>query len=147
MQDSRFSTPSTSRRGCCFNDLTVFSYSQREERQFTLVSPVLSVLLFWVFLLWVSTFTHFCVSSSNTAEDAGNTANFMFILSFFFCGVLASPDQMPRFWIFLYRASPLSYYVSGCPVYRRGQCRGGVREQRVHYTYTARRTDVPRVHG
>ncbi|KAH6984470.1 ATP-binding cassette transporter [Ilyonectria sp. MPI-CAGE-AT-0026] len=72
----------------------------------------LMFLLFWVFLLWVSTFTHFSVSFSNTAEDAGNTANFMFILSFFFCGVLASPDQMPRFWIFLYRASPLSYYVS-----------------------------------
>lgn len=72
----------------------------------------LMFLLFWVFLLWVSTFTHFSVSFSNTAENAGNTANFMFILSFFFCGVLASPDQMPRFWIFLYRASPLSYYVS-----------------------------------
>lgn len=39
-------------------------------------------------------------------------ANFMFVLAFFFCDVLASPDQMPRFWIFLYHTSPLSYYVS-----------------------------------
>lgn len=69
-------------------------------------------LLFWVFLLWVSTFAHLCVSFAGSADDGGNIANFMFVLAFFFCGVLASPDQMPRFWIFLYRASPLSYYVS-----------------------------------
>ncbi|KAJ5895287.1 ZEB2-regulated ABC transporter 1 [Penicillium taxi] len=69
-------------------------------------------LLVWVFLMWVSTFAHFCISFAGSTDDAGNIANFMFVLAFFFCGVLASPDQMPRFWIFLYRASPLSYYVS-----------------------------------
>jgi ABC-type multidrug transport system permease subunit len=69
-------------------------------------------LLFWVFLIWVSTFAHLCISFAGSADDGGNIANFCFILAFFFCGVLASPDQMPRFWIFLYRASPLSYYVS-----------------------------------
>lgn len=72
----------------------------------------LTWLLFLVFLLWVSTFGHFCISFVSSADDGGNVANFMFVLAFFFCGVLASPDQMPRFWIFLYRASPLSYYVS-----------------------------------
>jgi ABC-type multidrug transport system permease subunit len=69
-------------------------------------------LLFWVFLMWVSTFAHFCISFAGSADDGGNIANFMFVLAFFFCGVLASPDQMPGFWIFLYRASPLTYYVS-----------------------------------
>lgn len=73
---------------------------------------VLMWLLFWVFLMWVSTFAHFCISFAGSADDGGNVANFMFVLAFFFCGVLASPDQMPQFWIFLYRASPLSYYVS-----------------------------------
>lgn len=73
---------------------------------------VLMWLLFLVFLIWVSTFAHFCISFAGSADDGGNIANFMFVLAFFFCGVLASPDQMPRFWIFLYRASPLSYYVS-----------------------------------
>jgi len=72
----------------------------------------LILLLFWVFLIWVSTFAHFCISFAGSADDGGNVANFMFVLAFFFCGVLASPDQMPRFWIFLYRVSPLSYYVS-----------------------------------
>ncbi|EFR04875.1 ATP-binding cassette transporter [Nannizzia gypsea CBS 118893] len=69
-------------------------------------------LLFWQFLLWVSTFAHMCISFAGSAEDGGNIANFLFVLVFFFCGVLASPAQMPRFWIFLYRASPLSYWVS-----------------------------------
>jgi ATP-binding cassette subfamily G (WHITE) protein 2 (PDR) len=69
-------------------------------------------LLVWQFLLWVSTFTHMCISFAESADDGGNIANFLFVLAFFFCGVLASPSQMPRFWIFLYRASPLSYWVS-----------------------------------
>lgn len=27
--------------------------------------------------------------------------------------VLVSPQALPRFWIFMYRATPLSYYISG----------------------------------
>ena len=73
---------------------------------------VLMWLLFLAWLMWVSTFAHFCISFSETAEDGGNAANFMFVLVNFFCGALVTPDEMPRFWIFLYRASPLSYFVS-----------------------------------
>ncbi|KAK4178978.1 ATP-binding cassette transporter [Triangularia setosa] len=69
-------------------------------------------LLTWQFLLWVSTFAHMCVAAAETAADGGNTANFLFTFAFFFCGVLATPSQMPGFWIFVYRASPLSYWVS-----------------------------------
>ncbi|KAK3385327.1 ATP-binding cassette transporter [Podospora didyma] len=73
---------------------------------------VLMWLLFWVFLLWVSTFTHMCISFVDSADAGGNIANFLFVFAFFFCGVLATPAQMPGFWIFVYRASPLSYFVS-----------------------------------
>lgn len=69
-------------------------------------------LLFLAWLMWVSTFGHFCISFSKTAEDGANAANFMFVLVNFFCGALITPDQMPGFWIFLYRVSPLSYFVS-----------------------------------
>lgn len=69
-------------------------------------------LLFWQFMLFVSTFSHLCISFSNTAVDGTNAANFLFMLIFFFCGVLATPIAMPGFWIFLYRASPLSYWIS-----------------------------------
>jgi ABC-type multidrug transport system permease subunit len=67
---------------------------------------------FLVFLIWVSTFAPFCISFASSADDGDSIANFMFVLAFFFCGVLASQDQMPQIWIFLYRASPRSYYVS-----------------------------------
>jgi ATP-binding cassette, subfamily G (WHITE), member 2, PDR len=69
-------------------------------------------LLFWQFMIFNSTFAHMCISFSDTADEGGNTANFLFVLIFFFCGVLATPDAMPGFWIFLYRVSPLSYWVS-----------------------------------
>lgn len=69
-------------------------------------------LLFWEFMLFNSTFAHLCVSFAATADDGGNNANFLFVLIFFFCGVLTTPQAMPGFWIFLYRVSPLSYFVS-----------------------------------
>lgn len=69
-------------------------------------------LLFWQFLLFNSTFAHMCISFADTADEGGNIANLLFVLIFFFCGVLATPDAMPGFWIFLYRVSPLSYWVS-----------------------------------
>ncbi|KAK3997752.1 ATP-binding cassette transporter [Cladorrhinum sp. PSN332] len=72
----------------------------------------LMLLLFFQFCIWVSTFTHLCVSFSETTTDAGNAANFLFVFAFFFCGVLAAPEQMPGVWTWLYRASPLSYWVS-----------------------------------
>lgn len=73
---------------------------------------VLTWLLFWQFLLFTSTFAHMCITFSETADEGGNVANLLFILVFFFCGVLATPEQMPGFWIFLYRVSPLSYWIS-----------------------------------
>ncbi|OIW22265.1 P-loop containing nucleoside triphosphate hydrolase protein [Coniochaeta ligniaria NRRL 30616] len=69
-------------------------------------------LLFLAWLMWVSIFGYFCISFSETAEDGANAANFMFVLVNFFCGALITPDQMPRFWIFLYRVSPLLCFVS-----------------------------------
>ena len=69
-------------------------------------------LLFWQLLLFTSTFTHMCISAVEDAEAGGNLANFLFILIFFFCGVLTPADALPRFWIFLYRVSPLTYWVS-----------------------------------
>jgi ABC-type multidrug transport system permease subunit len=49
----------------------------------------------------------------DNAETAGNVANLMFSLCLIFCGVLASPQTLPGFWIFMYRVSPFTYLVSG----------------------------------
>ncbi|GAB1316185.1 Multidrug resistance protein [Madurella fahalii] len=72
----------------------------------------LMFLLLVVFLLFTSTFTDFIIAGFETAEAGGNIANLLFTLCLIFCGVLANPNTMPRFWIFMYRVSPFTYLVS-----------------------------------
>ncbi|KAH9885321.1 ABC-2 type transporter-domain-containing protein [Xylariomycetidae sp. FL2044] len=73
----------------------------------------LMFLFIWAFLLFTSTFTDMIIAAFETAEAGGNIANLLFTLCLIFCGVLATPDSFPRFWIFMYRLSPFSYLVSG----------------------------------
>lgn len=72
----------------------------------------LMFLLIWTFLLFTSTFAHMIIAGIELAETGGNIANLLFSLCLVFCGVLATPDQMPGFWIFMYRLSPFTYLVS-----------------------------------
>ncbi|CAL5866766.1 uncharacterized protein PFLUO_LOCUS976 [Penicillium psychrofluorescens] len=72
----------------------------------------LMFLLIWSFLLFTSTFAHMMIAGIELAETGGNLANMLFSLCLIFCGVLATPAQMPGFWIFMYRVSPFTYLVS-----------------------------------
>ncbi|KAJ9635209.1 Multidrug resistance protein [Coniosporium tulheliwenetii] len=72
----------------------------------------LMFLLIWTFLLFTSTFTDMVIAGIETAETGGNLANLAFSLCLVFCGVLASPESLPGFWIFMYRVSPFTYLVS-----------------------------------
>ncbi|KAF2137562.1 uncharacterized protein K452DRAFT_312182 [Aplosporella prunicola CBS 121167] len=72
----------------------------------------LMFLLIWVFLLFTSTFSHMMIAGIKDAETGGNIANLMFSLTLIFCGVLATKEQLPGFWIFMYRVSPFTYLVS-----------------------------------
>lgn len=72
----------------------------------------LMFLLLVVFLLFTSTFTDLMIAGFETAEAGGNIANLLFTLCLIFCGVLANPDTLPRFWIFMYRISPFTYLAS-----------------------------------
>ncbi|KAJ5204724.1 ABC multidrug transporter C [Penicillium cinerascens] len=72
----------------------------------------LMFLLIWTFLLFTSTFSHMMIAGIELAETGGNLANLLFSLCLIFCGVLATPAKMPRFWIFMYRVSPFTYLVS-----------------------------------
>lgn len=69
-------------------------------------------LLFWQFLVFTCTFANACIAITDTAEMGGNLANVLFMMCLLFCGVLASPDAMPGFWIFMYRVSPFTYLMS-----------------------------------
>ena len=73
----------------------------------------LMFLFILTFLLFTSTFTSMIIAGIESAEAGGNIAQLMFSLTLVFNGVLASPSQLPGFWIFMYRISPFTYLVSG----------------------------------
>ncbi|KAH7369377.1 ABC-2 type transporter-domain-containing protein [Plectosphaerella cucumerina] len=85
---------------------------QNGDSSMTAERGALMWLLFWQFLVFTCTFAHACIAITDTAEAGGNLANIVFMLSLFFCGVLASPDSMPGFWIWMYRVSPFTYMMS-----------------------------------
>jgi len=72
------------------------------------------VLLFIVqFFIWASTYAHMVASALPDAQTSAMLAIIMFILSLLFSGVLQPPELMPTFWLFLWRVSPMSYWISG----------------------------------
>ncbi|EFX06115.1 ABC transporter [Grosmannia clavigera kw1407] len=73
----------------------------------------LMFLLVWVFLVFESTFTDMVVAGSPTAELGATMALLLFAFTLIFCGVMVGKDQLPGFWIFMYRVSPLTYLVGG----------------------------------
>ncbi|PNS14521.1 Brefeldin A resistance protein [Sphaceloma murrayae] len=77
------------------------------------VRGALYFLFMLQFLLWTSTFTSMIIAGLENPIQGGNIANLMFSLALVFCGVLAPPQSLPGFWIFLYRASPFTYLVGG----------------------------------
>jgi ABC-type multidrug transport system permease subunit len=87
-------------------------YANAADAGQTAERGALMFLLLVAFLLFTSTFTDFIIAGFETAEAGGNIANLLFMLCLIFCGVLANPDTMPRFWIFMYRLSPFTYLVS-----------------------------------
>ncbi|KAJ4260011.1 Multidrug resistance protein [Fusarium falciforme] len=63
--------------------------------------------------MFTSTFAHMIIAGFETAEVAGGLVTLIMIMIFSFCGILASPDDLPGFWIFMYRLSPFTYVVEG----------------------------------
>ncbi|RSL89934.1 ZEB2-regulated ABC transporter 1 [Fusarium floridanum] len=72
----------------------------------------LMFLLLLAFMIFTCTFTDFVIAGCGSAETGGNIANLLFMMCLIFCGVLAPPSSLPRFWIFMYRVSPFTYLVS-----------------------------------
>ncbi|KAF5093006.1 hypothetical protein D0Z03_002595 [Geotrichum reessii] len=70
-------------------------------------------MLIWAFYIFASTCAHMIIAAIPDADTGGNIANLLFSLCLIFCGVMATPEAMPGFWIFMYRVSPLTYIVQG----------------------------------
>ncbi|KAL3480136.1 ABC-2 type transporter-domain-containing protein [Aspergillus californicus] len=72
------------------------------------------MLLFVVqFFVFTSTFATLVISALPDAETGGTIATLMFMLTLVFNGVMQAPSALPGFWIFMYRASPLTYLIAG----------------------------------
>lgn len=69
-------------------------------------------LLILIFLMFTSTFSSMIIAGIEQPETGSNIAQLMFSLCLVFNGVLASPTQLGKFWIFMYRVSPFTYLVS-----------------------------------
>ncbi|KAL3421387.1 ABC transporter CDR4-like protein 3 [Phlyctema vagabunda] len=73
----------------------------------------LMFLYMLTYLIFTSTFAIMIVAGMDQAAEGANIANLLFSLSLIFCGVLASKESLPGFWIFMYRVSPFTYLVGG----------------------------------
>ncbi|CAG9988747.1 unnamed protein product [Clonostachys byssicola] len=72
------------------------------------------VLLFLVqFLLYASTVAHMTIAAMPNTQSASAIVTLLFMMSLTFCGVMQAPDLLPRFWIFMYRVSPITYWIGG----------------------------------
>ncbi|KAJ9137096.1 Abc transporter [Pleurostoma richardsiae] len=72
------------------------------------------ILLFCIQLfIYASSFAHMCIAALPDAQTAGGIVTLLVMISLIFCGVLQTPTALPGFWIFMYRVSPFTYWISG----------------------------------
>lgn len=72
------------------------------------------VLLFVIQLfIYASAFAQFTIVAMPDAATAASIVTLLSLMSSIFAGVLQTPTALPGFWIFMYRVSPFTYWVSG----------------------------------
>ncbi|KAL2825874.1 ATP-binding cassette transporter [Aspergillus pseudoustus] len=72
------------------------------------------VLLFCIqFYVYASTFAHMVIAALPDAQTASTVVVLLFSMCLTFCGVMQPPSGLPGFWIFMYRASPFTYWIGG----------------------------------
>ncbi|KAA8649825.1 uncharacterized protein ATNIH1004_002502 [Aspergillus tanneri] len=74
---------------------------------------MLVFLIIWVLFLFASSMAHMLIAGVESDELASALANILSIMLYAFCGILAGPNALPRFWIFMYRVNPFTYVTSG----------------------------------
>ncbi|KAJ5229183.1 hypothetical protein N7489_009891 [Penicillium chrysogenum] len=86
---------------------SVYGDDQSPQRQ-------VLILLFTIqFFLFASTFAQFVIAAVPNLVLGSMMATFTFLLCLLFNGIMQPPSALPRFWIFMNRVSPLTYYVGG----------------------------------
>ncbi|KAL4896838.1 ABC-2 type transporter-domain-containing protein [Aspergillus ambiguus] len=72
----------------------------------------LAFLIVWEGFLYATTLAFMCIAGFESDQAAGGICMLLSIMGFLFCGVLAGPNTLPRFWIFMYHVSPFTYIVN-----------------------------------
>lgn len=65
-----------------------------------------------LFFIYTSTLAQLCISFLEIDDNAANLSVLLFTMCLAFCGVLVTKEQLPGFWVFMYRCSPFTYLVS-----------------------------------
>lgn len=68
------------------------------------------IIIFYIFGV---TLGQLVVAPMGDADAASNLGMMFYSLSLMFCGVLRTKDEMPGFWKFMYRVSPMTYWIGG----------------------------------
>lgn len=71
-----------------------------------------TLLIILVTFLFASSLAHMLIAGAPNEEIAGAIATLLGIMLYAFCGILVGPNDLPRFWIFMYRVNPFTYLVS-----------------------------------
>jgi ATP-binding cassette subfamily G (WHITE) protein 2 (PDR) len=71
-----------------------------------------TLLIIWVTYLFASSLAHMLIAGVDSDQIASAYALLISIMLYAFCGILAGPNDLPRFWIFMYHANPFTYLVS-----------------------------------
>ncbi|KAK8110269.1 ATPase [Apiospora kogelbergensis] len=74
------------------------------------------VLLYIIqFFIYAGTVAQMTVAAMPDTQSAGAIVTLLVMMSLMFCGVLQSPANLEAtgFWIFMYRASPFTYWIGG----------------------------------
>ncbi|RCK57807.1 Multidrug resistance protein CDR2 [Candida viswanathii] len=88
-------------------------YANAEPTNAANARGVLMWMLITSFFVYTSTFGQLCMSFNELIDNAGSMAATLFTLCLIFCGVMVVPEKMPRFWIFMYRCNPFTYWIQG----------------------------------
>jgi hypothetical protein len=70
-----------------------------------------TLLIIVVTFLFASSLAHMLIAGAPNEEIAGAFATLLGIMLYAFSGILAGPDTLPRFWIFMYRVGHLALFL------------------------------------
>jgi ATP-binding cassette, subfamily G (WHITE), member 2, PDR len=87
-------------------------YRNAEYTDSVNIRSFLTLLLIIAVFLFASSLAHMLIAGVANEEVASAYATLLGIMLYAFCGILAGPDALPGFWIFMYRVNPFTYLVS-----------------------------------